>query len=85
MNLLLEYAPVVTAGVAGHFGVDIVQESVLVKMVSDLSEEQIGAILRSGALSPQNLAVLERIRATRKAAAAKKAENDGKAKQQTTA
>jgi hypothetical protein len=91
LKTLLDYAPVVLSGVAGHFGVEVAQEAVLVKMVNDLTDEQIGALLRSGALSPQNLAVLERIRATRKAAleaeaarrkAAADAANDGKSKSQ---
>lgn len=64
LEQLLQYAPAAIAGVAGHFGVQNVQEAVLVNAVTKLSDEQIAMLIHSRVLAPEALAVIDRVRAT---------------------
>jgi hypothetical protein len=66
LQALLQYAPAAVAGVAGHFGIVGVQEAVLVNAVSKLTNDQLAMLVSSGMLGPDALAILERIRATKK-------------------
>jgi hypothetical protein len=88
MRTLLDWMPAVTMGMAGHFGLGGMQEQILTDMIGKMTEEQIRKIVLSGALTPEQLAVLERLRVTRRAAEDKKREaaaaaakkNDGDSK-----
>ncbi len=60
-----DYGPIVLSGLAGHFGMTQIQESMLVKMVINLSDEQMSALSQLG-FGVTELGVLERIRATAK-------------------
>jgi len=66
LSMLVEFAPAAMAGVAGHFGLANVQEAVLVNSLGKLSDEQLRGIIAAGVLGPDALAVIERVRATRK-------------------
>lgn len=59
-------APAVFAGVAGHFGLAGAQETILVDFVAQLSDEQFRVL--GTVLPPGHFAVVERVRATRRAA-----------------
>ena len=67
VQTLLRFAPAAFAGILGHFGARGGQETVLVDAVQGFTDEQFRALVTSGFLGPEAIALIERIRATRKA------------------
>jgi len=75
---LVDFAPAVGMGLAGHFGLGPVQEGLLTKMLANLTDEQFG--MMASALRPEQLATLERLRKTHKPPpSAEKEKADGRA------
>jgi hypothetical protein len=66
VQTLLRFAPAAFAGILGHFGARGGQETVLVDAVQGFTDEQFRALVTSGFLGPEAIALIERIRATRK-------------------
>lgn len=65
LRTLMRFAPVAIAGLAGHFQNRGAQEAVLVDAVQNLSDEQLRALIASGMLGPEAIALIDRIRATK--------------------
>jgi hypothetical protein len=63
---LFEFMPAAAAGLFGHLGLANAQEAVLVNAVARMTDAQLRAIMQSGLLDPSALAVIDRVRATRK-------------------
>jgi len=69
---LTKIGPSVAMGLAGHFGLVPVQEGLLTNMLADLNDHQFAAL--ASQMKPEQAAVLERLRATQREAAAKEQE-----------
>ncbi len=65
LQTLMRFAPVAVAGVLGHFNNRAGQEAILVDAVQNLSDEQLRALIASGFLGPEAIALIDRIRAAK--------------------
>lgn len=66
LRTMSQYLPAIVAGIGGHFGMAPVQESALVSAIAMMSDQEFAALARSGMVPAETLAVIERIRATKK-------------------
>lgn len=61
-----QYLPAIMAGIGGHFGIAPMQESALVSAIALMSDQEFANLVRSNMVPAETLAVIERIRATKK-------------------